>query len=36
MMVTQVVKEMNLHVTYCEGFGITKDEMENTEEKTGK
>ncbi|KAK4226097.1 Rapamycin-insensitive companion of mTOR, N-term-domain-containing protein [Podospora fimiseda] len=31
--VTHIFKEMQLHVNYCEGFGITKDDMENTEEK---
>ncbi|KAK4167684.1 putative hydroxymethylpyrimidine/phosphomethylpyrimidine kinase 2 [Cladorrhinum sp. PSN259] len=31
--VTHIFKEMQLHINYCEGFGITKNDMENTEEK---
>jgi hypothetical protein len=27
---------MDLHIGYCEGFGISKEEMERTEEKEGK
>jgi hypothetical protein len=27
---------MELHVGYCNGFGISKEEMEKTEEKEGK
>ena len=34
--VTHIFKEMELHIGYCEGFGISKEEMENTEENTGK
>ncbi|KAJ4292122.1 trifunctional hydroxymethylpyrimidine kinase/phosphomethylpyrimidine kinase/thiaminase [Collariella sp. IMI 366227] len=34
--VTHVFKEMELHIKYCEGFGISREEMENTEEKEGK
>ncbi|KAL2142301.1 hypothetical protein VTI28DRAFT_1375 [Corynascus sepedonium] len=30
--VTHIFKEMELHIGYCQGFGISKDEMENTEE----
>ncbi|KAL2123833.1 hypothetical protein VTJ04DRAFT_198 [Mycothermus thermophilus] len=30
--VTHIFKEMELHISYCEGFGITKEEMEATEE----
>lgn len=26
---------MNLHIGYCEGFGISKAEMESTEENEG-
>ena len=26
---------MDLHIGYCEGFGISKTEMENTEENEG-
>ncbi|GAB1320841.1 trifunctional hydroxymethylpyrimidine [Madurella fahalii] len=31
--VTHVFKEMELHIGYCAGFGISRGEMENTEEK---
>ncbi|KAK0723019.1 Phosphomethylpyrimidine kinase-domain-containing protein [Lasiosphaeria miniovina] len=31
--VTHIFKEMELHISYCKQFGITKDEIENTEEK---
>ncbi|KAL2262115.1 hypothetical protein VTK26DRAFT_2440 [Humicola hyalothermophila] len=31
--VTHIFKEMELHVRYCEGFGISREEMEKTEEK---
>jgi hypothetical protein len=27
---------MDLHIGYCKGFGISKEEMEQTEEKEGK
>lgn len=27
---------MELHVGYCKGFGISREEMEATEEKEGK
>lgn len=27
---------MELHIGYCQGFGISKEEMENTEEKEGE
>jgi hypothetical protein len=27
---------MELHIGYCGGFGISREEMENTEEKEGK
>ncbi|KAL2182014.1 Phosphomethylpyrimidine kinase-domain-containing protein [Thermothelomyces heterothallicus CBS 202.75] len=30
--VTHIFKEMELHIGYCRGFGISKEEMENTEE----
>lgn len=35
-MVTHIFTEMNLHIGYCEGFGISKAEMENTEENAGR
>ncbi|KAK4186626.1 putative hydroxymethylpyrimidine/phosphomethylpyrimidine kinase 2 [Podospora australis] len=31
--VTHIFKEMQLHINYCRGFGITKEDMENCEEK---
>ncbi|EAQ88927.1 hypothetical protein CHGG_05546 [Chaetomium globosum CBS 148.51] len=31
--VTHIFKEMELHVGYCQGFGISREEMEKTEEK---
>ncbi|KAK4106941.1 hypothetical protein N658DRAFT_414120 [Parathielavia hyrcaniae] len=31
--VTHIFREMELHIGYCGGFGISRDEMENTEEK---
>ncbi|KAL2136346.1 hypothetical protein VTI74DRAFT_4178 [Chaetomium olivicolor] len=31
--VTHIFKEMELHLNYCEGFGISREEMEATEEK---
>jgi len=34
--VTHVFREMELHIGYCEGFGISREEMESTEEKEGK
>jgi hydroxymethylpyrimidine/phosphomethylpyrimidine kinase len=34
--VTHIFKEMELHVGYCQGFGISKEEMEKTEEKAGE
>ena len=34
--VTHIFREMKLHIGYCEGFGITKEEMESTEENEGK
>ncbi|KAK0637234.1 Phosphomethylpyrimidine kinase-domain-containing protein [Bombardia bombarda] len=34
--VTHIFREMDLHVQYCKGFGISKDQMEDTEEKEGK
>lgn len=30
------LREMDLHIGYCKGFGISKEEMEQTEEKEGK
>lgn len=34
--VAHVFHEMELHIGYCEGFGISREEMENTEEKEGE
>ncbi|KAK0646694.1 Phosphomethylpyrimidine kinase-domain-containing protein [Cercophora newfieldiana] len=34
--VSHIFREMQLHVGYCEGFGISKEEMEQTEEKEGR
>ncbi len=34
--VTHIFREMELHIGYCEGFGISREEMENTEELEGK
>ncbi|KAH6627592.1 Phosphomethylpyrimidine kinase-domain-containing protein [Chaetomium tenue] len=31
--VTHIFKEMELHIGYCQGFGISREEMEKTEEK---
>lgn len=31
--VLHIERETSLHLTYCEGFGITREEMEKTEEK---
>ncbi|KAK4138159.1 hypothetical protein BT67DRAFT_437510 [Trichocladium antarcticum] len=31
--VTHIFKEMELHIGYCKGFGISREEMEATEEK---
>lgn len=28
--------EMKLHLEYCKGFGVTKEEIEVTEESQGK
>lgn len=28
--------EMELHIEYCKGFGVTKEELEATEESQGK
>lgn len=34
--VANCFREMNLHVQYCAGFGISKEQMEKTEEHQGK
>lgn len=34
--VTHIFKEMELHINYCRGFGISREEMEQTEEKEGE
>ncbi|KAH8910326.1 hypothetical protein BR93DRAFT_875169 [Coniochaeta sp. PMI_546] len=31
--VTHITREMSLHITYCQGFGISQDEIESTEER---
>lgn len=31
--VLHIERETNLHLTYCAGFGMTREEMEKTEEK---
>jgi acyl CoA:acetate/3-ketoacid CoA transferase alpha subunit len=33
--VSHIHHEMSLHIEYCEGFGMTKEEMEATEESQG-
>lgn len=33
--VTHIHHEMSLHIEYCAGFGISKAEMEATEESQG-
>lgn len=30
--VAHIDRETSLHLTYCEGFGISREEMEKTEE----
>jgi thiaminase len=34
-MVEHIRHEMDLHIEYCKGFGITKSEMESSEESQG-
>ncbi|KAL1839682.1 hypothetical protein VTJ49DRAFT_1247 [Mycothermus thermophilus] len=34
--VTHIFREMELHISYCNGFGISREEMETTEENKGK
>jgi hydroxymethylpyrimidine/phosphomethylpyrimidine kinase len=34
--VTHIFREMELHIGYCAGFGISREEMEKTEEKEGE
>ncbi|KAL1857446.1 hypothetical protein VTK73DRAFT_8095 [Phialemonium thermophilum] len=34
--VGHIYREMSLHIGYCEGFGISKTEIERTEEKSGR
>jgi len=34
--VSHIFREMQLHITYCEGFGISREEIEKTEEKMGE
>ena len=36
MLVSHVTHEMNMHIQYCEGFGISKQEILATEENEGK
>ncbi len=36
VVVAQIGKEMQLHIQYCKGFGISLEEIEDTEEKEGK
>lgn len=31
--VGHIDRETSLHITYCEGFGVSREEMEATEEK---
>ena len=33
--VSHIHREMFLHIEYCEGFGMTKAEIENSEESQG-
>jgi thiaminase len=34
--VAHINYEMGLHLEYCKGFGVTKDDVERTEESQGK
>jgi len=34
--VLHIEREMALHLDYCESFGLTKQEMEDTKEDIGK
>lgn len=34
--VTHIYTEMQLHLDYCESFGVSKKEIEATEEQQGK
>lgn len=34
--VAHIQHEMKLHIEYCEGFGITKEEIVKVEEHQGK
>ena len=34
--VSHIFREMQLHIGYCQGFGISKEEIEHTEEKEGR
>lgn len=33
--VTHIQHEMKLHIEYCKGFGLTKEEIEASEESQG-
>lgn len=34
-MVTHIQHEMALHIAYCEGFGVSKEAIESSEESEG-
>jgi hypothetical protein len=34
--VSHIFREMQLHIGYCQGFGISKEQIEQTEEKEGR
>jgi hydroxymethylpyrimidine/phosphomethylpyrimidine kinase len=34
--VTHIIHEMNLHVEYCESFGVSKEQILATEEDEGE
>ena len=35
-MVAHIARETSLHIDYCTGFGLTKEEIQSAEEKEGK
>ena len=35
-MVTHIIHEMNLHIEYCEAFGVSKEQIVATEEDEGE